>query len=193
MVLEVVVAVAVAAFAAHVLVPAVRNRVEFEIEMGTALVCLWSSAYLLWIGAGAASRDAALPGWVRAGGLVLWILSVLLFALAVFFLRTRGEPERGWEETTVLSTGGLHALVRHPIELAAVLAAVGIALMGPSPVVVTLCLASAVLAARAAFAEDGYNVAKFGDAYREYMRTVPRLNLVLGIWRRVSSRARPRR
>jgi protein-S-isoprenylcysteine O-methyltransferase Ste14 len=130
------------------------------------------------------------PGWVVLGGFVLWLLSIALFIASVVLLWKRGKPKKGWEETTELSTGGLHGLVRHPMQLGVVLAALGIVLMKPAAPVVILCVPPAVLGVRAACAEDAYNTSKFGGRYLEYMKTVPRLNLALGIWRRISRRGR---
>lgn len=36
--------------------------------------------------------------------------------------------------------------------------------------------------------EEKRNLEKFGDAYRDYMKRVPRVNLVVGIIRRLSHR-----
>ncbi len=189
MLAEVTVAAGIAAFAMHWLIPAVRKRVEFEIELGAAVTCLWVSAYTLWVW-GQAPPLVTTPGWVKASGLTLCLVSIVVSVVAAVSLRARGEPERGWEDTTVLWTGGLHGLVRHPMQLGVVLAAVGIALMRPTAPVLALCAPSALLAVRAAFAEDTYDVRKFGDSYREYMQAVPRLNPAVGLLRKIA-RARP--
>ncbi len=190
MFLKLIVAIGLVVFLLHWLVTAVRKRIEFEIEFGLAVAALWATIYLLCFFGGDLDPMLHLPGWVEIGGVVLWLISIVLFIVAVLSLRTKGKPEKGWEETTQLSTGGLHGLVRHPMQLAAFLGAVGIALIEPAAPVLILCLSSAVLAVRAAFAEDTYNVSKFGDGYSEYMKLVPRLNLAVGIWRRATNPSR---
>jgi protein-S-isoprenylcysteine O-methyltransferase Ste14 len=183
--LEFTVAAGIIAFIVHWLIPAIRKRIEYEIEFGCATACLWASIYLLCFHGQSLVLLLSPPRWVKTGGVILWLLSIMLFMASIFFLRTRGSPKRGWEETTELSTYGVHGLVRHPMQLAAVLGAAGITLMKPAAPVVILCVSSAVLAVRAAFAEDTYNISKFGEQYREYMGTVPRLNLGLGVFRRI--------
>jgi protein-S-isoprenylcysteine O-methyltransferase Ste14 len=193
MLLQFIVAAGIIAFIAHWLIPAIRKRNEYEIEFGCATACLWASIYLLCFNGQSLVLLLSLPRWVRIGGVILWLLSMLLFIASIFFLRTRGKPKRGWEETTELSAYGVHGLVRHPMQLAAVLGAAGITLMKLATPVVILCVSSAVLAVRAAFAEDKYNISKFGEQYREYMGTVPRLNLCLGILRRIVHTGQVRR
>ena len=34
--------------------------------------------------------------------------------------------------------------------------------------------------------EEKYNIEKWGDEYRQYLREVPRFNILLGVWRHSS-------
>jgi protein-S-isoprenylcysteine O-methyltransferase Ste14 len=180
-----IITIGIIAFVLHWLIEAIRKRIEFEIEFACAVACLWASIYLLCFYGQRLALLFSLPGWMRTSGVILWLLSVVIFVMSILFLRTKGKPKKGWEETSRLSTEGLHGLVRHPMQLAAVLGAVGIALMKPATPVVILCMLCAIFAIRAAYAEDAYDTVKFGERYRAYMKSVPRLNLALGIWRKI--------
>jgi protein-S-isoprenylcysteine O-methyltransferase Ste14 len=55
---------------------------------------------------------------------------------------------------------------------------------------VVLGLASMVLAYADTFKADQYCIEKFGDAYRDYIERVPRVNFVAGIVRLILRRRR---
>jgi protein-S-isoprenylcysteine O-methyltransferase Ste14 len=94
-------------------------------------------------------------------------------------------------KTTVLVDTGIYAIVRHPqggtAWLLLNLAAMLIAQHWSS---VILGLASMVLAYADSFKADQYCIEKFGEAYRHYIESVPRVNFVAGIVRLLRRRNR---
>jgi len=170
-------------FLAHWLLPAIRKRIEFEIEAACAVACLWAAFYVYGVGGGGIAPLVHLPAGFSVAAVLLWFVSVGLFVVSLLSLRAFGKPTRGWEDTTRLSTVGIHRFVRHPMYLAIVLAAAAVILMRPAAAILSLGGGALVLGFLAARAEDKYDIAKFGDGYRAYMERVPRLNIVLGVWR----------
>jgi hypothetical protein len=159
---------------------AIRSRVPFEMGMCLGVGTLWAAAFL----PAALKREppiAHLPAGVSAVGWALLGLGGVLFVAAVFSLHSGGKPASGWENTTELTTKGVHRLVRHPMQLGGVLAACGIAIVQPASLTIPLGAASAACFLLATWAEDRFNVAKFGPPYRAYMERVPALNLLAGL------------
>jgi len=110
--------------------------------------------------------------------------NILLFtaiALAVFTLLTlkaKGKPRKGLEETRFLVKGTIFGVIRHPLYLA-------LALWALSQMLAIQSILSLIFGGMAIFCfwmasvrEDEFNLTKFGDSYREYLKKVPRWNLV---------------
>lgn len=169
------------------LICAVRARIAFEVEMGLGVGSLWAAGF-------APVFFGELPKLVSAApvtSLVGWMLicsSIGMFVIAMLSLRRGGKPAAGWESTTELTTGGIHGLVRHPMQLGGILGACALALLAPTLVALVLGGVSIACFALATRAEDRFNVTKFGEPYRVYMKQVPALNLPAGIWRRLRAR-----
>lgn len=106
------------------------------------------------------------------GGL-LAIAGAGLALRSALLLTGRGRPRRGPQPTFVLA--GPYLRLRNPLFAGLIVAGVGIALAVAST---ALALATLALAAAAhAFViliEEPRLVARFGEAYRAYLRAVPR-------------------
>jgi protein-S-isoprenylcysteine O-methyltransferase Ste14 len=109
-----------------------------------------------------------------------------LGVLPIITFRRKGGVAKGqsYMKTTVLVDTGIYAIVRHPqggtAWLLLNLAVMLIAQHWPS---VILGLASMALAYADTFKSDQYCIEKFGEAYRQYIESVPRVNFVAGIVR----------
>jgi protein-S-isoprenylcysteine O-methyltransferase Ste14 len=174
---------AMMAYVAWWLIGAIRKRVGFEVGMALGVGSLWAAIFVPML--------FDLPDLVPwpsalslAGYVLLW-LSIGLFVVTVLSLRRGGKPTSGWERTTELTTSRIHGLVRHPMQLSGILGACGTAVWQPVLVVLVLSAVSVTCFALAAWAEDRFNVAKFGEPYRIYMEQVPALNLLAGILARL--------
>ena len=123
---------------------------------------------------------------VEWAGWVCWWTGAILGVLPIITFRRKGGVAKGqsYMKTTVLVDTGIYAIVRHPqggtAWLLLNLAVMLIAQHWPS---VILGLASMALAYADTFKSDQYCIEKFGEAYRQYIESVPRVNFVAGIVR----------
>lgn len=134
---------------------------------------------------GQATADIINLGWV-----ILWVSAVFGW-LPIFTFKKWGGVAKGksYIETSVLVERGVYAIVRHPQYLAGILIGLALPLISQHwlvaiPGVVVICITYLDT-----FEEEKESIEKFGDAYRGYMRRVPRLNFLLGMtrlaWRKV--------
>lgn len=120
-------------------------------------------------------------------GNVTVAMGVVLILLAMSNLRKRGEPEeaKDFTATTEIVRQGIYSVVRHPLYLGWFLAYPAAMLVSQHWLIVGLGvigMASMVQITRNA---DIQLVAKFGPEYENYMEEVPRLNIILGIARKL--------
>jgi len=122
-----------------------------------------------------------------AVGNVIVGVGILLIVLAMVTLRRKGNPQAGGDftATTVVVTGGVYSIVRHPLYL-------GWLLMYPAAVLVSQQWLIVVLAVMGMASMDQITrnadrelVERFGVDYETYIRQVPRLNIVSGIIRKL--------
>jgi len=106
--------------------------------------------------------------------LVSWILltSSLYFAIYGFILlRKLGKPQGGnFENTSVIVKIGLYKYIRHPLYLSLLIAGTGVMMKNPEIDLLFLGAVNLVAIWFTARMEEGEMIAKFGDAYREYMK-----------------------
>jgi protein-S-isoprenylcysteine O-methyltransferase Ste14 len=162
------------------LICAIRARIAFEVEMGLGVGSLWVAGFGPLFFEALPPLMPRLPA-VSVAGYTLLALSMGLFVAAMLSLHRGGKPSSGWENTTQLTKGGIHGLVRHPMQLSGIMASCGMVLANPTLPVLVFSAAAATCFGLATRAEDQFNVAKFGEPYRAYMEQVPALNLLTGI------------
>jgi protein-S-isoprenylcysteine O-methyltransferase Ste14 len=106
--------------------------------------------------------------------LVSWILltSSLYFAIYGFILlRKLGKPQGGnFENTSVIVKIGLYKYIRHPLYLSIFLAGTGVMLKGTGSLQLILGAVNLIAIWFTARIEEGEMIAKFGGAYRDYMK-----------------------
>jgi protein-S-isoprenylcysteine O-methyltransferase Ste14 len=160
------------------------------------LAWIWAALLLLQMGlAFFVFTEPKSPGLMIAGW-VLWALGTVFAIVPIFALRTRGGvPEgRSYMETTTLVDTEIYALVRHPQGgTAGILFNLALPLIGQHWLLVILGVIGMVLLYIDAFRADEACIAKFGQAYVNYMQRVPRVNFLAGIVRLLRRRgsARP--
>jgi protein-S-isoprenylcysteine O-methyltransferase Ste14 len=113
-------------------------------------------------------------------------MSAIFGVLPILVLRRRGGVAKGesYIKTTLLVDSGLYAIVRHPQNCTAwLLISLGVMLIAQHWTSLALGLASMALVYLDTFKADQRCIEKFGDAYRAYMKSVPRANFVLGLVR----------
>jgi len=121
--------------------------------------------------------------WV---GQVLWWASAVFGWLPILTLRQAGSVPKGksYVHTTALVETGIYAIVRHPqIGTAWLLMCISLMLITQHWISVALGVPAMVLAYLDVLKADQRCIEKFGDAYRQYMQSVPRVNVVLGLIR----------
>lgn len=133
------------------------------------------------------------PGPIRAlrligGGIGLVAVILAFVPIAQLVRYGRRRPGGTYLDTTALVDRGLFQIVRHPQYLAYLLFMCAFALLAQSLPVILLAAAASVLLYAAAVLEERECVEKWGGAYREYARQVPRMNLPLGVIRRLRRR-----
>ena len=122
---------------------------------------------------------------INTGWVILWI-SAIFGWLPIYTFRKKGNVEgRSYIETTTLVDSGVYGIVRHPQYLAGVLISVALPLISQHWLIAVLGLISVPLYYFNTYDEEESNIEKFGEAYKEYMERVPRMNFILGIIRAV--------
>jgi protein-S-isoprenylcysteine O-methyltransferase Ste14 len=112
-------------------------------------------------------------GWILLGlGLVLIVLSTATL------VRNR---EAG------LIEGGIYGVVRHPMYLGAMVLFLWIFFV-PHWAIVLISAVNIAIVYGFILQGERQNITKFGGTYRRYMESVPRINLLAGLIRRLQSR-----
>ncbi|MCK4594978.1 isoprenylcysteine carboxylmethyltransferase family protein [bacterium] len=121
--------------------------------------------------------------WLRWVGYAIWGLSAVLGWLPIFIFRRRGGVEKGesYTSTQRMVTTGLYAVVRHPQFLALILLGVAAALLTPHWATIVGAVVISVATYIVMLSSDRRLMEKFGNEYREYIRQVPRSNILWGI------------
>lgn len=108
---------------------------------------------------------------------VLLIASAYLALAGYLALRSAGpapleektDALYGFERTSRLVTRGPYALIRHPMYTSLLALGAGAFLKHIAPVETALLAGAAIFLTMTARREERENIARFGDAYREYM------------------------
>ena len=117
--------------------------------------------------------ESALPRWAASGGLILLGAAILAAAFRNFSRAATPVPTNRPVRTLV--TNGIHGWSRNPIYVGMSLVYAGIGIAARRPWVFILALPLAIVMRYVIVArEEAYLERRFGDAYRDYMRRVPR-------------------
>ncbi|MFX1516422.1 MAG: methyltransferase family protein, partial [Promethearchaeota archaeon] len=98
------------------------------------------------------------------------------------------KKEGGMEEgkgfvTTKLVDTGIYGFIRHPIYLSLAYLFVGFALISQHPLSLIFGFTMTLCCYYFMIEEEELTIKKFGEEYLQYMKNVPRSNLLIGIWR----------
>lgn len=102
---------------------------------------------------------------------VSWVLMLISLGLAIlgfYALKRYGEAVADWEDTTRVVHEGVFRYIRHPLYASLMLLAGGMLLKDLSLEAISAFLATFGFLLAASLVEEKENLAKFGDAYREY-------------------------
>jgi protein-S-isoprenylcysteine O-methyltransferase Ste14 len=113
-------------------------------------------------------------GWILLGfGVSLVVLSI------VALIRNQGAD---------LIEQGIYGIVRHPMYLGAMVCFLSYFFFHPHWLILLISSANIAIVYWFILQGEQQNITKFDAAYKRYMETVPRINLLAGIFRRLQSK-----
>ena len=83
---------------------------------------------------------------------------------------------------------GIYGIVRHPMYLGAMILFLSWIFFHPHWIIVLISSVNIAIVYWFLLQGERQNITKFGDTYRRYMETVPRINLLTGLSRRLQSK-----
>ena len=101
--------------------------------------------------------------------------------------RKKGHVEEDISRESLVESG-MYAFVRHPEFLGHILIIFALVIISQHWISLIVGAILIVLLCLAMIEEEKRNIEKFGDAYREYMKRVPRINLIAGIIKQIHSK-----
>ena len=118
-------------------------------------------------------------------GLAIWVISLVFGWMPIFVLKKKGGVTKGksYVHTTTLVKSGLYSIVRHPQYAAGILFSLALVLISQTWLITVIGAVVIPLLYVDILKTDKYEVEKFGDEYKRYMKEVPRTNFILGIIR----------
>lgn len=120
---------------------------------------------------------------INIGWLILMLSGLFGWLPILTFRRFGRVAGRGYMGTSVLVDRGVFSIVRHPQYLAGVLMSCALPLIAWHWLVIVLGLVAAPIYCLNTYDEEEGCIQKFGDEYLDYMKRVPRMNFLLGVWR----------
>jgi protein-S-isoprenylcysteine O-methyltransferase Ste14 len=123
--------------------------------------------------------------YLRGTGVFVLLLAAVFIFAPFYLLAKYGETKDGqtYMQTGIVVDRGLYAIIRHPQYLGYILLACGFALLSQHWVTALLAAVGSAFFYLQAVREERYCRAQLGEPYEQYLRRVPRFNIVLGIMR----------
>jgi len=114
-------------------------------------------------------------------------VGILLIILAIATLRRKGNLQEGGDftTTTMVVKRGVYSVVRHPLYLGWLLMYPAAMLVSQHWLIVVLGVLGIISIDQITRMSDEQLVEKFGIDYEMYIQAVPRLNILLGIVRKL--------
>lgn len=109
-------------------------------------------------------------------------IGALFFILSVYTLRRKGISN--------VVDSGIYGIVRHPMYLGGIVMFFSHIFLGQNWIVTISTILGITCCYLIMLSEDQRNIEKFGEKYRLYMQSVPRMNLLLGIVKSLMRRRR---
>ena len=112
--------------------------------------------------------------------------TIMAFGI-IFLLWSSKSRKKGYEEGIGVVESGMYAFVRHPEFLGHILIIFALVIISQHWINLIVGAILIVLLCLAMIEEEKRNMEKFGDAYRDYRKRVPRINLIAGIIKQIHS------
>jgi protein-S-isoprenylcysteine O-methyltransferase Ste14 len=124
-----------------------------------------------------------------------WILLVLAFILTFspnFLFKKHGEVPNGkkYIYTTILVDNGIYSIIRHPQYGGSLYIAFSLILIQQTLVSIILGIICIITSYLSMVFEEERVIRKFEEDYKDYMKRVPRVNLILGVFRKINRNLR---
>ena len=116
-------------------------------------------------------------------GFVSLGISAVLFLSSNIIKKEGGMEEGKGFVTTKLVSTGIYGVIRHPIYLSLAYLFIGFALISQYPLSLIFGFTMALCCYYFMIEEEELTIEKFGEEYIQYMKKIPRSNLLIGIWR----------
>jgi protein-S-isoprenylcysteine O-methyltransferase Ste14 len=123
--------------------------------------------------------------YLRGTGVFVLLLAGV-FIFAPFYLLTKHggtKDDKTYMRARIVVDRGLYAITRHPQYLGYIVLACGLALLSQHWVAVLLAVVGATFFHLQAVREERYCLTQLGEPYQQYLRLVPRFNIILGMIR----------
>ena len=114
--------------------------------------------------------------WLQIIGWILYVPAIYLVAVSHKTLEHKGKPTSDRLATTKLIDTGIYGIIRQPMTLGMAIFSIALILLGQSMVSIILGTSTLVCFWMSAKTETEYNMRKFGDKYKIYMKEVPMWN-----------------
>ena len=124
-----------------------------------------------------------------------WSICFLAFILAFspnFMFKKHGGVAKGksYVNTTKLVDKGIYAIIRHPQYGGGLYIAFSFILIQQTLISFILAIVAIITSYLSMVFEEKRLVVKFGEDYEKYMKRVPRVNLILGVFRKINRNSR---
>ena len=117
---------------------------------------------------------------------VLVYVGLVTITLGVVFVSWSSKSRKKGD----LVESGIYAFVRHPEFLGHMLIIFALVIISQHWISLIIGVILIILLCFAMIEEEKRNIEKFGEAYKDYMKRVPRINLLLGIMRKMRENMR---
>lgn len=128
--------------------------------------------------------------FLRIAGVVNLLIAAVFIFEPFYILSKHGKRSLGktYMQAEEVVDSGLYAITRHPQYLGYMLLGCGFALLSTHWAAFLLAIIVASLFRIQAVKEERYCLSRFGEPYAQYLRRVPRFNILLGIRRLLQER-----
>jgi len=153
-------------------------------------VIIMSSGYIGLFFSGFISQNQSYYLLVGIMGWTIWIFGLILaFSPNIVFKRRGGVAKgKSYIYTTKLVNDGIYGLIRHPQYTGGMVIAFSMCLIVQTPLTYILAIIAMVTTYLAIVFEEKRLMIKFGSQYENYKNEVPRVNLLIGLIRKLRKR-----
>lgn len=167
-------------FIFHWTIGSIPQKKYFEIYAGCGIGICLTLLILGLFGWFHNQTDVLLLQILRIIGGIFYTLAIIISIISLVTLRSKGKPDRGIENTKIFIEKGIFKVVRHPLYLGLAFWSIGFIFIVQSLTFTISGIIALLCFLMAAKKEDEFNIIKFGNSYREYMKNVPRWNFLKG-------------